>query len=804
MPSNSRPTSSTERTTLPAINRPNGPRSESAKEKRGVTGHAKLPPLASSREDANEGSSPRSQAESAPVVQAEAGSDLGTVLTSMANAQLVLKQEENGLRWEIKGDVLGNQSEQVRAIAAAHAQKEPMLRDFQSTFKNQKLPPRDPTEEGDQAADGVDVVDPWQEWRRVRDEDEESDVDLGEEESNLKDEQLEQFEDLQLRVMSVIEAERKNKKAVTRNHKAVVAAHKQREADLMAEIVMLKEEAVEMRATIASLSDEVSRLENVECHLLQRCEREAMRREDIEHIALRLKEHNIEAEEARRRAEMARASFERELRELRNEIRSACEGVEEPLVMLRSLLGELCDKLRFDFADSLDVTSPDGGEAKAHDPTTRLVMANIGMFGELGSLVESLRGMLLLLGGLVGRPGADADDMPARELLSGAVTWAIGSSLPNCFAEVKGACESVTATAAAMAERTSSDGHAMQMLGEENNTLRERLSALEHFELERDEAWAKVEVLQREVDNLLLEKKGMEERLSNQMATMEKMVDERIQVCNAMVKLQADQEAGEQLKREATNMRADIEQLELSEHTLKTETKKQQDQLQHYTTKCMELTEAYQELENTCLTKQQRLEDMIEQRAQMEMQMKPLQNLRDQLTAERESLKQQLQEKNEQADAGKAEMLALQQKLQAQVHVIDSLTSGSNGLQAKMQEQGGSMQLLNQQAVDAARELSDSNATVNRMKESLEEISGKERYKTQVNERLIAERAQLDHQIAVLKTQLESAELEKGEAVVKLKEQVHVSEQLASERQQLLRQLKQESETINKLSGVTV
>merc|ERR1712166_511928 len=253
-----------------------------------------------------------------------------------------------------------------------------------------------------------------------------------------------------------------------------------------------------------------------------------------------------------------------------------------------------------------------------------------------------------------------------------------------------------------------------------------------------------VEVLQREVDNLLLEKKGMEERLSNQMATMEKMVDERIQVCNAMVKLQADQEAGEQLKREATNMRADIEQLELSEHTLKTETKKQQDQLQHYTTKCMELTEAYQELENTCLTKQQRLEDMIEQRAQMEMQMKPLQNLRDQLTAERESLKQQLQE------------------------------------------------------------LSDSNATVNRMKESLEEISGKERYKTQVNERLISERAQLDHQIAVLRQQLENAELEKEESIIKLKEQVHVTEQLANERQQLLRTLKQESETINKLSGVTI
>ena len=56
--------------------------------------------------------------------------------------------------------------------------------------------------------------------------------------------------------------------------------------------------------------------------------------------------------------------------------------------------------------------------------------------------------------------------------------------------------------------------------------------------------------------------------------------------------------------------------------------------------------------------------------------------------------------------------------------------------------------------------------------ESLEEISGKERYKTQVNERLIAERAQLDHQIAVLRQQLENAEIEKSEAVDKLKEQV--------------------------------
>merc|ERR1711977_724836 len=152
--------------------------------------------------------------------------------------------------------------------------------------------------------------------------------------------------------------------------------------------------------------------------------------------------------------------------------------------------------------------------------------------------------------------------------------------------------------------------------------------------------------------------------------------------------------------------------------------------------------------------------------------------------------------------AGKAEMLALQQKLQAQVHVIDSLTSGSNGLQAKMSEQASAMTLLNQQTTDAARDLSDAHATVNRLKEQLEEVSGKERYKTQVNERLIQERSQLDHTIAVLRQQLENAETERGECVEKLKTQVHTSEQLATERTQLLRQLKQESETINKLSGV--
>jgi len=808
MPSNARPQSSRERvdrTTLPSIHR-GSERSNSAADKRVVIASSKLPPLSPSQDVYQEADrilptvalSGRSAGTlHGELEEEEAELELGTVLTSMSNAKMELKQGSDGLQWQITGDVDPSSAPKVRSLAAA---KLPLKQEFVEAFAGQSKPQPLEGEEGE----GLAIRDPWEEWRQVRDDDEESDVDLGEEETNLKEQQLSEFEDLQLRVMSVIEAERKNKKAVVRNHKSVVAAHKRREADLAAEISMLKEEAVEMRATISSLSDEVSRLEGVEIYLLHSREHEQMRREDAEHQSLRLREAKDEAEEQRRRAEMARASFERELRELRNEIRSACEGVEEPLVMLRGLLGELCDKLRYDFSDTLEQCTHEGGEVQPSDPTTRLVMANIGMFGELGSLVEALRGMLLLLGGLVGRPGADADDMPARELLAGAVTWAIGSSLPNCFAEVKGACESVTATAAAMAERTSSDGHAMQMLGEENVALRERLSALEHFELERDEAWAKVEVLQREVDNLLLEKKGMEERLSNQMATMEKMVDERIQVCNAMVKLQADQEAGEALKREATNMKADISHLELEKSALTSENNKNRDQLGQYTTKCMELSEAYQELDNTCTQKQQRVEDMIEQRAQMEQKMKPLQNLVEQLKAERESLKQQLTEKIELQDAGKAEMLALQQKLQAQVHVIDSLTSGSNGLQTKMSEQGASMQLLNQQAVDAARELSDSNATVNRMKESLEEISGKERYKTQVNERLISERAQLDHQIAVLRQQLENAELEKEESIIKLKEQVHVTEQLANERQQLLRTLKQESETINKLSGVTI
>jgi len=602
--------------------------------------------------------------------------------------------------------------------------------------------------------------------------------------------------------MKVIDAEYANKKAVSRNHKKVVAAHKKREADLNAEIEVLKSEAVEMRATIASLSDEVARLEKVELHLLRAREHEAMEKADAEHRALLYREAKEEAEEQRRRAEMARASFERELRELRNEIRSACEGVEEPLVMLRSLLGELCDKLRFDFASALSECEVVDGDVRPSTPTTRLVMANVNMFGELGSLVEALRGLLLLLGGLVGRPGADATDMPARELLSGAVTWAIGSSLPNCFAEVKGACEAVTATAAAMAERTSADGHAVQMLGEENVTLRERLRALEHFEQERDEAWAKVEVLQREVDNLLLEKKGMEERLSNQMATMEKMVDERIQVCNAMVKLQADQEAAEALRREATNMRADLEELGLQKETTENENRTLREQLGDHMSKLTKLREEFSELDNTCTMKQQRIEEMIDQRAEFENKIKPLQNMVEQLRGERQSLQQQLQEKIEQQDAGKAETLALQQKLQAQVHVIDSLTSGSSGLQAKLNEQANAMATLNQQTTDAARELSDSHATINRLKEQLEEISGKERYKTQVNERLIQERSQLDHTISVLRQQLENAESERKECVFKLKTQVHTSEQLATERTQLLRQLKQESETINKLSGI--
>jgi len=633
-------------------------------------------------------------------------------------------------------------------------------------------------------------------------EDSDSDVDLGEEEMDTKAEQMYQFEKLQKKVIKVIDSEAANKRAVARNHKAMVAAHKKREADLNAEIEILKSDAVEMRATIASLSDEVARLEKVELHLLRAREHEAMEKADAEHRALLYREAKEEAEEQRRRAEMARASFERELRELRNEIRSACEGVEEPLVMLRSLLGELCDKLRFDFASALAECEVVDGDVRPSTPTTRLVMANVNMFGELGSLVEALRGLLLLLGGLVGRPGADASDMPARELLSGAVTWAIGSSLPNCFAEVKGACEAVTATAAAMAERTSADGHAVQMLGEENVTLRERLRALEHFEQERDEAWAKVEVLQREVDNLLLEKKGMEERLSNQMATMEKMVDERIQVCNAMVKLQADQEAAEALRREATNMRADIEELTLAKETSDSENRTLREQLGDYMTKLTKLREEHSELENTCLMKQQRIEEMIDQRAEFENKIKPLQNLVEQLRGERQSLQLQLREKIEQQDSGKVEMLALQQKLQAQVHVIDSLTSGSSGLQAKLNDQEQSMKTINQQSNDAVRDLSDAHATINRLKEQLEEISGKERYKTQVNERLIQERSQLDHSISVLKQQLENAEGERRECVEKLKRQVHTSEQLATERTQLLRQLKQESETINKLSGI--
>merc|ERR1719502_625496 len=110
---------------------------------------------------------------------------------------------------------------------------------FEADYKTQGKVPASPEPLDGENEEGQMVTtvlrDPWQEWRTVREEDEESDVDLGEEEKELKQEQLNEFEDLQLRVMSVIEAERKNKKAIVRNHKSVVAAHKKREADLAAE-----------------------------------------------------------------------------------------------------------------------------------------------------------------------------------------------------------------------------------------------------------------------------------------------------------------------------------------------------------------------------------------------------------------------------------------------------------------------------------------------------------------------------------------------------------------------------------------
>merc|ERR1711881_740895 len=102
----------------------------------------------------------------------------------------------------------------------------------------------------------------------------------------------------------------------------------------------------------------------------------------------------------------------------------------------------------------------------------------------------------------------------------------------------------------------------------------------------------------------------MDERLSNQMATMEKMGDERIQVCNAMVKLQADQEAAEALRREATNMRADLEELGLQKDTAEGENRTRREQLGDQMGKPTKLREEYSEMENTCNKKQQRIEEM--------------------------------------------------------------------------------------------------------------------------------------------------------------------------------------------------
>ena len=71
-------------------------------------------------------------------------------------------------------------------LAAVQSESQNLQRKFEADYKNQgssPAPQGSPDEGGDAQ---IMLRDPWSEWRAVRDDDEESDVDLGEEEADLK------------------------------------------------------------------------------------------------------------------------------------------------------------------------------------------------------------------------------------------------------------------------------------------------------------------------------------------------------------------------------------------------------------------------------------------------------------------------------------------------------------------------------------------------------------------------------------------------------------------------------------------
>ena len=159
---------------------------------------------------------------------------------------------------------------------------------------------------------------------------------------------------------------------------------------------------------------------------------------------------------------------------------------------------------------------------------------------------------------------------------------------------------------------------------EANLKLRQQLAALDGVEEERDHDVKALQAMQLQIDDMTAERNKM----SKQIATM---VDERAAVQAAGSQLGAERAAFDQEKKDAGDMKLQIDHPEQQHAAGESWSQKLQSQLQLYTTKCMQLTEAYLELEQANIAKEGRLQKLFYHHAEMEFEMQLLQMLQMQL-----------------------------------------------------------------------------------------------------------------------------------------------------------------------------
>ena len=381
-----------------------------------------------------------------------------------------------------------------------------------------------------------------------------------------------------------------------------------------------------------------------------------------------------------------------------------------------------------------------------------------------------------------------------------------------------------------------SDAHAMQMLQlamaaeEQNSELRARLAdkdaQLEKLQLQigqlgaapgllgegalpsilgdgalpsifGDGALPSIEALQLQVDSMRAEKKEMTKHVTE-------MVDERAALRAGWVQLETERRDFASERQQAAASIAYAAQLEQSEHTVRKHADELQAELLLYTTKCTELTEAYLELEQTLDEKQQRINLMIRENAQSEMQIILLQNkfdLADQRPEMLEKLRENLRGQMEGGGSSTVEAMTLRHELEAIQHENYELSCSSARLTEQASVHNSTMGALRSQITEAERKLADARADADKLRAELDISVGKEMHKGGLNDRLLADGTKTEFKIRVLRQELDSAEVEKAEALAKLAEQVcvapllhrfemkgqvHITTELNFERQRLL------------------